>query len=209
MTTYDYKFHTFIEKKIQKINSPTIIEFGVKEGRSTRVFLDICKKNKGKLFSVDVDDYSEIINDPEWTFIKSRDDNFNYLKDKIPESFDVIYLDSLHEADHVEKIFYHYFPKLKVNGFFFIDDISWLPYIKNQSRDSFYCEINNKETFDRILNIFQNNQKNFDLDFNFIASGSCMIFKKKNELNKPIKITTRENTLKNLIKKFLKTIKSK
>ena len=40
-----------------------------------------------------------------------------------------------------------YFNRLKINGLFIIDDISHLPYIKNNIRDNFYCEINNKETF--------------------------------------------------------------
>ena len=65
---------------------------------------------------------------------------------KLPKKFDVIYLDSLHEADHV-KIFYHYFKKLKVGGFFFIDDISWLPYLSKKKRNNFYCEINNPRNF--------------------------------------------------------------
>ena len=65
------------------------------------------------------------------TFIQSRDDNFDYLENKLPKKFDVIYLDSLHEADHVEKILYYYFDKLKIGGLFFIDDTSWLPYIEN------------------------------------------------------------------------------
>ena len=52
-------------------------------------------------------------NDSNWTFIQSRDDNFDYLENK-HQKFDVIYLDSLHEADHVEKILYYYFDKLKI-----------------------------------------------------------------------------------------------
>ena len=35
-----------------------ILEFGVREGRSTKMFLDLCRVNAGKLLSVDVDDYS-------------------------------------------------------------------------------------------------------------------------------------------------------
>tara|TARA_B100000787_G_scaffold28254_1_gene18624 strand:- start:345 stop:974 length:630 start_codon:yes stop_codon:yes gene_type:complete len=203
MTTYDYKFQTFVQKQIQNLEKPLIIEFGVKEGRSTKIFLDICRKNQGKLFSVDVEDYSNIIEDPNWTFIQCRDDNFDYLENKLPKLFDVIYLDSLHEADHVEKIFYHYFTKLKINGYFFIDDISWLPYLKNKKRNNFYCEINNKETFNKILSIFESNMENFDLDFNFTASGSCKITKKKNQLNPPSKIKTRELSLKNFVRILL------
>ena len=179
MESYNYKIKNFLENQIPDIENPKIIEFGVREGRSTKIFLDICEKKNGELYSIDVEDYSHLYQSDKWTFIKARDDNFDFLEDKTPKLLDIIYLDSLHEADHVEKIFYHYFSKLKINGLFFIDDISWLPYLKNEKRNNFYCEINNKETFDRILSIFQSNQENIDVSFSFISSGMCMIKKKK------------------------------
>jgi len=203
MTTYDYKIKSFLEDQIKNIEKPSIIEFGVKEGRSTKMFLDICEKSDGELFSVDINDYSKLFQNAKWKFIQSRDDNFDYLEDKIPKKFDIIYLDSLHEANHVEKIFYYYFKKLKLNGFFFIDDISWLPYLKNSYRNNFYCEINNKETFERLLSIYLSNEENFDIDFNFTSSGICKIKKKKDELNKRKKIKTREFSIKNILKKFI------
>jgi len=204
MTTYDYKIKKYIAEEIKDIINPTIIEFGVKEGRSTKLFLDLCENKNGKLFSIDVDDYSNLFNSPRWKFIQSRDDNFEFLEDKIPKQFDVIYLDSLHEAKHVEKIFFHYYNKLKVNGFFFIDDVSWLPYLSSEKNNNFYCEINNRETFEKIVNIYHANQENFDLTFTFVSSGLCKIFKKKNELNSPLNIRTRQFTLKNFIRKILK-----
>ena len=203
MTSYDYKIDIFLEKQIQNIDNPNILEFGVKEGRSTKIFLDICKKKNGKLFSVDVDDYSNLFDDPNWNFIKSRDDNFELLKNKLPEKFDIIYLDSLHEAKHIEKIFYYYYNFLKINGQFYIDDISWLPYLKNKDRNNFYCEINNKETFEKLLEIYDNNKNNFDIFFTFVSSGMCRIIKKKEDLVKPISIKTRENSPKNLIRNIL------
>ena len=80
--------------------------------------------------------------------------NFDFLKNKIPEKFDIIFLDTLHEAQHVKKIFCYYYKFLKTNGFFFIDDTSWLPYVKNNYRDRFYAEINNQETFKILLEIY-------------------------------------------------------
>ena len=80
--------------------------------------------------------------DPNWKFIKfSRDDNFEYIKSKIPSEIDVILIDTIHEANHVKKILYGYYNFLKIDGYIFIDDISHLPYLKNSSRDNFYCEI--------------------------------------------------------------------
>ena len=51
--------------------------------------------------------------------------------------------------------------------------------------------------------------KNFDLDFNFTASGSCKIMKKKNQLNPPSKIKTRELSLKNFVRIFLNMLGKK
>ena len=207
MSEYEKKIETFLIKQIKDIKKPIILELGVKEGRSTKMFLDLCKKNDGKLFSIDRDEYSNLFNSPNWNFIKSNDDDFDYLKNKLPEKFDIIYLDTTHEADHVEKIFYSYFKKLNLNGFFFIDDISWLPYLKTASRNNFYCEINNKQTFERLLSIYQENTENFDIEFSFMSSGICKIIKKKNELNIKKKIVTREISIKNILKKILAKFK--
>ena len=204
MSDYLRKIDDFMIKKIDHFKEPIILEFGVSEGRSTKFFLDICKKNNGKLFSLDINDHSKLFNDPNWTFIQSRDDNFDSLSQKLPKEIDVIFMDSLHESAHVEKIFKHYFNYLKIGGHFYIDDISWLPYLKNEPRDSFYCEINNKETFEKLLEIYKNNTHNFDIYFSFISSGMCRIIKRKNDLKNACKIKSRQNSLKNLFRKVLK-----
>ena len=209
MSDYNYKFNSFVANHLELLKNSTILEFGVKEGRSTKVFLQHCKKNGGKLFSIDVDNYKDKFDDANWTFIQSRDDNFEYLENKLPKKFDLIYLDSLHEAEHVEKIIYYYFDKLKIGGFFFIDDTSWLPYMKNAYRDNFYCEINNKETFDKILEIYNVNFDKFDITFNFTSSGICKIFKKSENLAKSKKITTRTLSLKNFMRKIFKFFRKK
>ena len=95
-----------------------------------------------------------------------------------------------------------YYKKLKKNGYLFIDDISHLPYLKNSKQSNFYCEINNQETFDRILEIYNSNLKKFDLNFSFIASGLAIIRKKNNQnLNKFKKIYSRRLSIKNTIRK--------
>ena len=204
MSDYDHKIEVFLKDQIQKISNPNILEFGVREGRSTKIFLDLCKQKNGKLFSVDVDDYSHLFNDKNWTFLKTRDDNFEFLKNKLPKKFNIIYLDSLHEADHVEKIFYYYYDFLEIGGHFYIDDVCWLPYLKTGLRNNFYCEINNKETFERLMEIYNNNLNNFDIFFTFISSGMCRIIKKDNQLIGPKRIITREKSLKNIFRKILK-----
>ncbi len=208
MNEYEYKLNNFLYPLISKINKINILEFGVQKGRSTLKFLEICNNNDGHLFSADIDDCSDVSRDPRWTFIKSRDDNFDLIKSKIPKKVDVIFLDSIHESAHVEKIIFNYFDLLNKDGYFFIDDISHLPYLKNKDSNSFYCEINNKETFNKILEIYNNNSDLFDLNFSFKSSG-LVIIKKKSDL--PIKkgqvIVTRDNSFKNIVRLLWKKFK--
>ena len=208
MNSFDYKINNYLIKKIDKIQNPIILELGVQNGRSTKKFIEICKTNNGKLFSVDIDDCSNVVNDKNWNFFHTRDDNFQYIKSKIPNLIDVLFVDTLHEADHVEKLIYGYFDIIKIDGYLFIDDISHLPYLKNSDRSNFYCEINNQETFKRILEIYSNNQDNIEIEFSFISSGLAIIKKKKNILRKKKNIIYRNFTLKNfmryIFKKFFK-----
>ena len=84
MVSYEYKLKNFFENQLKDISNPKILEFGVKEGRSTKLLLDYCKKRNDELFSVDVDDYSNLFSDKNWHFIRSRDDNLDFLKKKSP-----------------------------------------------------------------------------------------------------------------------------
>ena len=208
MDEYSEKLDRKLFPIIENINNPMILELGVQNGISTKKFLNICNKNNGFLYSVDIEDCSNVSKQKKWKFIHSRDDNFEYIKSEIPKNLDVIYIDSLHEANHVEKIIYGYYDLLKLGGYIFIDDISHLPYLKNKKRNNFYCEINNKETFDSILKIYSINDGNFDLDFSFKSSGLSVIKKISNEtLNKSKKLKIREFSLKNIIRKIWKNLK--
>jgi predicted O-methyltransferase YrrM len=205
MNNYSYKLEQFLVKDLKKIQNINILEFGVRKGVSTKLFLEIARLNNGRVYSVDIDDCSNLFNDKNWSFFKTRDDNFDYIKKNVPSQLDVIYLDSVHEPKHVENIFYNYFSFLKVGGYFIIDDISHLPYLKDSDRSNFFNEINNQETFEKILEIYNSNYDNFDLNFSFISSGLAKIIKKKNVLlNKNKKIQSRKNSIKNFLRKLVK-----
>ena len=208
MSDFNYKLDNFLFPIIKGINNPIILELGVQKGRSTKKFLDICKKNNGKLFSIDIDDCSNIVNDKSWNFYQTRDDNFEYIKSKIPEKIDILFIDTLHEANHVKKLINEYYPIIKKNGFIFIDDISHLPYLKNKDRDNFYCEINNKETFDLLISIYSENTENFDLSFTFVSSGLAIIKKKTDsELFDYTKLNERGLTTKNILRRLWRIVK--
>ena len=205
MNDHYRKLINFVYEKIKHIEEPTILEFGVREGVSTKMFVELCEARSGNLYSIDARDCKSVSKSKRWNFIQSRDDNFDFLKNKIPQKFDIVFLDTLHEAQHVKKIFYYYYKFLKADGFFFIDDTSWLPYVKKSYRDGVYAEINNQETFEILLKIYFANYLNFDLEFSFVSSGFALAKKlNNNELNSPRKIPSRKLGVKNLVWKILK-----
>ena len=202
---YSNKLDNFVMTEVHKISNPIILEFGVRHGISTKKFLKIRDKNDGKLFSVDIDDCSQISNNSKWKFIQSRDDNFNFLEKEIPNIFDVIMIDSFHNAKHVKKIMFHYYQKLRVGGCMFIDDISWIPYVKNNYRNHFNSEMNNRETFKIVTEVILSNQENLNVYFSFVGSGMSKIIKlNEKELIQPKNIKSRELSIKNLFRKLLK-----
>ena len=191
----------YVINKIKNIPNIKILELGVQNGVSTKEFLKLCNKNKGKLISIDINDCSHVSNNKRWTFIHSSDDNFKFTDKFLKNKIDVIFVDSLHEPNHVRKVFYHYYRKLKKNGMCIIDDISWLPYVKNSWRNNDFSERINRLTFQKILEIKNENKDNFILEFLFEDSGYAIITKKNNKsLNKEIKIPNRLFNLRNLLK---------
>ena len=195
----------YIIKKIQHIEKIQILELGVRHGLSTKKFIELCDSNDGFLTSVDIKDCSDVIKSDRWKFIHTSDDNFKKVDKFITKHLDFIFIDSLHEPNHVEKVFYHYYNFLKKGGICIIDDISWLPYSKNQERDKEFSEYINRATFKKILEIFNENKKNFDLEFYFRDSGYAIITKNEEGLlNRSKKIKSREFGIKNLLRKIYK-----
>ena len=176
----------------------------LEEGISTKKFLNLCELNSGKLLSVDIDDCSNLFSDKNWTFIKTRDDNIDKIKNHLHEPLDIILIDSLHEPKHVKKLVFMYWKYLKIGGSMYIDDISWLPYIRGNWRDHEYTEKINYDTFNEILKILANNFDNFNLDFSFIDSGMARLSKLNNE---PLCESNEYKLRNNFIKNSLKNVK--
>jgi len=202
---YISKLRRNMSEVLEKIDKPKILELGVRHGLSTNFFLEYCEKNNGELFSVDIDDCSGVSKSKKWKFIHCRDDEYKKITNVAGKNFDIIYIDSFHNAQHVAKIIYLYFMDLKKEGYIFIDDISWLLYSKNNIRDNFNSEINNYETFLEILNILNTNYNKIIVGFDFSSSGMCKIKKISDEnLSKRKKIILRNISIKNLARKLLK-----
>jgi len=205
---YISKLKSFFYEDIKNLKNITILEFGVREGNSTKFFLDICDKNDGKLYSVDINDCSHLFKNEKWKFIHSSDDSFDKVIKESDKNFDLIFIDSFHDPNHVKKLIFYYFQFLKKNGVMIIDDISWLPYCKNSYRDHFHTEIVNRDTFSEILNILSNNKDIIKVHFSFEDSGLAKIIKLSNEPLKYISVLrNRQHSIKNIIKKIIKKIK--
>ena len=168
-----------IKEHILDIHKINILELGVRKGNSTKMFLDVCERNDGHLTSIDIEDCSKVANNKRWNFIHSSDSNFDFVNKFISNSkFDVLYIDSLHEPNHIRKVFYHYFNFLKLNGIIFLDDVVWLPYTKNAVRDNDFVERINRLTFEKLIEIYSANVNNLTLNIDFTGSGLAILKKK-------------------------------
>ena len=191
-----------IREHIKNIDKPFILELGVREGVSTKMFLEVCDQNYGNLISVDILDCSKVSNNPRWKFIHTSDDNFELINKLLNQKVDVLFIDSLHEPNHVRKVFYNYYNFVKTNGLIFIDDVVWLPYVEEARKDNEFVENINRLTFNKILEIYNANNENMTLDINFAGSGLGIIKKIKDNLNNEKKIKNRSFTIKNILKRI-------
>ena len=66
MSDYNNKIKSELISRIDHINNISVLELGVQNGVSTNYFLEVCDKNNGKLYSVDIDDCSKVSNNPRW-----------------------------------------------------------------------------------------------------------------------------------------------
>lgn len=206
------KFLRIFEKELNIFKKPIILEFGVSaKALSTSIFLKKCEEKDGFLYSVDVIDYSHHFNSNHWKFIHSKDEDYEFIDNYIPKKFDIIYLDTIHTAKHVEKILYHYFERLNVGGVFVIDDTSLLPYLKNREKNNFALEVNNSETFEKLLEIFNSNHQNLYFEASFIGTGVVKLTKlSEKKLEKSKSLIERKFSILNLLRKiYLKMKKDK
>ncbi len=201
---YYNKYKNIIPQEFLNKENINILEFGVEKGNTTELFIGLSEKNSGSTISVDVIDYANLFKSSNWQFIKSRDDDFEFLNSFISKkSFDIICLDTIHTKKHVKIILEHYFKFLKIGGIFLIDGTSSLPYLKFNYRDNFFSEINNNEIFKYLISLKNNSKNEIDLDFSFEGSGVARIKKKKDCMLEEQKIKSRNTSIKNLLRKIL------
>ena len=164
---------------VTKKKNPTILEFGVERGSSTKRFIDFAEKNSGKVFSIDITDCSKVNDSKIWKFLQTDDLKIDYVLDQFNEikqnGADLIYIDSYHEASHVQKLISYYYAYLKKDGGIFVDDIDSFPL---RLQKNIWSSIVSDLTLDAIKEFYYNNVDNCSLKIFHKGNGLAMIYKK-------------------------------
>ncbi len=189
-----------LHKETELKNNPLIVELGVDRGQSTRIFLNaIDGKDSAKLISIDIKDCRNIVDDKNWEFVQQDSADIEKLlirKPKIKNGIDILYVDSLHNAEHVKKEIYNFFEYLNNGAYIFFDDIDSSPYMNKQRKDSVNIEIANRNIFRLLEAIFRGNMDKIDFEIMRGSTGLGIFKKRKNlgeKLNPPIFIHERNN----------------
>ncbi len=147
--------------------APTILELGVGSGQSTRAFLNaIAGKPAARLISVDIEDCSGAAASHQWTFVQGDSGDAADVLARQPvlrQGIDILYVDSLHKAEHVLKEVGGYYPYLNAGAVVFLDDVDSFPYMFGQRKDNVAKEIDNRAIDRLVERIFWANRGDLDL----------------------------------------------
>lgn len=184
VSKYLYMYERAREKK-----APVILELGTRRGISTTMFLQACQENGGRLFSVDIEDFSDVSNDPDWTFIQSDSSDVEGIVAKhaaLKDGIDILLIDSLHKRTHVEKELYGWSKYMKKNSFIFFDDVDPNVFRKGHRKDHALLEHDWQNMQDCVLDAFHNNEEDCTLEIHYGSTGLAMM-KKETDLGVPLK----------------------
>lgn len=188
-----------------KVN-PLIVELGVEKGQSTKVFLNAIEgKSDARLISIDIKDCRSAVDAKRWEFVQQDSSDIKSLlisKPIIKNGIDIIYIDSLHTAKHVQKEIYNFFEYLNEDAYIFLDDIDSGPYMSKQRKDSIGTEIANRKIYKLLEAIFIANMDKLDFEIMRGSTGLGILRKRVplgEKLNPPILLRERNNYLINKI----------
>ena len=165
--------------------NPIIVELGVEKGSSTKTFLNaIANKSHSFLISVDIEDCSTAGSSDKWKFIQSDSTDIDTILNQAPiikeRGIDLLYIDSSHSAQHVQKEFELFYPLLNKNASIFFDDCDNFPYMLNQRKNNPGIEYGLKKIKNLIENIVRSNLSDLELTMYYGSSGLAMIKKTSN-----------------------------
>ena len=196
------RLHQEVKLKVD----PLIVELGVEKGQSTKVFLNAIEgKSDAKLISIDIKDCRSAVDAERWEFVQQDSSDIKSLlisKPIIKNGIDIIYIDSLHTAKHVQKEIYNFFEYLNEDAYIFLDDIDSGPYMLKQRKDSIGTEIANRKIYKLLEAIFRANMDKLDFEIMRGSTGLGILRKRVplgEKLNPPILLRERNNYLINKI----------
>ena len=195
-------YFTIYEKACVK-NSPIVLELGTNKGKSTLMFLQAVKERGGHVYSVDIDEqYSDLTNSPDWTFIHSDSTNIQEIIQKHPKltnGIDILLIDSLHKREHVSKEFWGWEPYLNKDALIVFDDIDSNAYRPGARKDHVFFEFDWMEIREFVEQVFYANEDTLFLEMHFGSTGFAILTKRTDRSMR----LKRDKPLKRRTNKFL------
>jgi predicted O-methyltransferase YrrM len=162
--------------------SPVILELGVDFGQSTRIFLNAIDGKPGaQLISVDIRDCANAAESSQWSFLQADSgdaENVVGLRPVLRQGIDILYVDSLHTAEHVLKEVGGFYPYLNKDAVIFLDDIDSFPYMRGQRKDNVGKEIANRAIDRLVERIFLSNINELELTVHRGSTGLARLDKR-------------------------------
>jgi len=200
----------YMYQKVKELKNPLILELGTEKGVSTTIFLQVCEENNGQLISIDINNCSDISKSSRWEFIQSDSTDINFILSKAPHlrnGIDVLYIDTIHTKDHVEKELLGWYPFLNKNAHIFIDDVDSSPYRKSMAKDNIHVEISLDELREYVKAFFHSNKDSLFLNMLHGSTGLAHLYKfsPKGTIPQEVKpIIHRRRSIKSMAKRHLK-----
>lgn len=169
-----------LHREVLAMNAPMVLECGVNRGQSTGFFAWACEQNGGRLVSVDINNCSDAIVSPVWTFIQSDDTRQDIIFAQVPQlyhSIDFLYIDSLHTARHVEKLLMLYYLHVRQGGIIAVDDVDPLPYLRGKPKDNKTQEITWRQMGAAVRHFFYANEDALRMEIYYGSTGLAIIRK--------------------------------
>ena len=199
-----------LHRLVARRERPTVLECGVHQGWSTGVLAHACEAQSGALVSLDIEDCSDAIASPVWTFIQTDDLALETVLARAPmlkRGIDLIYIDSLHDARHVARLIEAYYPLVKQGGWLAFDDIDPGPYLRGRRKDNADREIAWRRIGEVIQEFFYANEDDLFLEFHFGSTGLALMQKlaPQERVHRPARpLPRRRHTLRSLAKGLLR-----
>lgn len=165
---------------VSRIEGPVVLECGVNEGWSTGVLAHAVEQKGGRLISLDIADCSDAIESDCWTFIQVDDCEQERILHEAPilkEGIDLIYIDSLHDATHVEHLLSLWYPLVRQNGWLAFDDVDPGPFMRGKRKDNANQEIAWRSIGHVVQDFFYANEDDLQLTQYFGSTGLALLHK--------------------------------